>query len=206
MKSCFVYCLLLVSFGLKAQKKLQKTIFADNISLVQVNTANCFEVEIHTSQGDDVIIEAEMEGEYSQDLDLEVNTNGSTLIIEAGFTPSFENPNDKLSAHKVVSILLKLTIPFYKNVEIYGTNSRVVIEGKYKELNISLSDGACELKSIMGNASVKTQSGFINVFAESAHIDAKSKYGKVSFNPIPEGFSIYRLQTVTGNIQLSKTE
>lgn len=171
-----------------------------------MNAANCFKVEFHTGDGNEINIEAEIEGEYSQDLDLKVNTNGTTVLIEAGFAPSFENPNDKLSAHKVVSILLKITIPYFKKLEVYGTNSRVILEGKYKELDVSLSDGECELHNIVGNANVKTQSGSIRVFARSAQINANSKYGIVSFNPIPEGLFIYKLQTVTGNIELSKTE
>lgn len=206
MKTSFVCCLLLLSFTLKGQKNLYRTISANDISLVQVNASNCFKVEFHTVEGNAIAIEAEIEGEYSQDLDLEVNTSGTTVLIEAGFAPSFENPNDKLSAHKVVSILLKLTIPSFKEVEVYGTNSRVILEGKYKELDVSLSDGECELHNIEGNANVKTQSGTINVLAKSAQINANSKYGKVSFNPIPEGLFIYKLQTVTGNIELSKTE
>tara|TARA_R110002051_G_scaffold45660_3_gene92081 strand:+ start:349 stop:939 length:591 start_codon:yes stop_codon:yes gene_type:complete len=196
----------LLSFSLKGQKNLYRTIIANDISFVQVNAANFFKVEFHTVEGNEITIEAEMEGEYSQDLDIEVNTNGNTLLIAAGFAPSFENPNDKLSAHKVVSILLKLTIPNFKKVEVYGTNSRVVLEGKYKELDVSLSDGECELHNIVGNANVKTQSGSISVFAKSVQINANSKYGKVSFNPIPEGLFIYKLQTMTGNIELSKTE
>ncbi len=206
MKICFVCCLLLLSLSLKGQKNLYRTIGANDISLVQVNAANCFKVEFHTGDGNEINIEAEIEGEYSQDLDLKVNTNGTTVLIEAGFAPSFENPNDKLSAHKVVSILLKITIPYFKKLEVYGTNSRVILEGKYKELDVSLSDGECELHNIVGNANVKTQSGSIRVFARSAQINANSKYGIVSFNPIPEGLFIYKLQTVTGNIELSKTE
>lgn len=181
-------------------------ILADNINLIQVNTSNCFNVELNTNLGKEINVEAEIEGEYVKDLDLEVRIVGSTILIEAGFVPSFENPNDKLSAHKVVSILLKLTIPSYKNVEIYGTNSRVVVNGKFKELNISLSDGVCELNNIQGNAFVKTQSGTIKVLANAAIIKAESKYGIVELNPIPLGISNYELHTVTGNIELSKTE
>jgi hypothetical protein len=206
LRTCVVCCLLLISFGLRAQKKLQRIILAQDISLIQVNSANCFKIEMHTGQGNEVAIEAEIEGEYSQDLDLKVDVNGSTILIEAGFVPSFENPNDKLSAHKVISIMLKLTIPKNKNVEIYGTNSRVVIDGTYKEVNVALSDGVCQLNKVLGNVSVRTQSGSIGVLTKSAQIEANSKYGKVSLNLIPKGLPIYKLQTVTGNIELIKTE
>lgn len=181
-------------------------ILAAHIGFIQVDATNCFIVEVQTNKGNEITIEAEMEGEYSQDLDLEVSTNGTTLIVETGFSPSFENPNDKLSAHKVVSILLKLNIPQHKQLEIFGTNSRVVVEGVFKELNISLSDGACVLNKVEANAKVKSQSGHIEIISGGAQISAESKYGTVSSNKIPYGNSIFKLQTVTGNIDLSKTE
>lgn len=187
-----------------AQKKLHKMILVDDINLIQINTANCFKVELNTRQAKEINVEAEIEGEYIKDLDLEVKTIGSTILIEAGFVPSFENPNDKLSAHKVVSILLRLTIPTFKNVELYGTNSRVMVNGEFKKLKISLSDGICELNDIQGEAFVNTQSGTIKVLANAAVIKANSRYGNVEFNPISPGISNYELQTVTGNIELSK--
>ena len=208
MRFILLACLfLLYSNTLSAQKKLQRIILADHIGLVQVNTANCFKVELHTAAVKNVNIEAEIEGEYSRDLNIEVTTIGSTLLIEAGFVPSFENPNDKLSAHKVISIILHVTIPSYLNVELFGTNSHVVIAGEYKEVGVLLSDGNCDLYNVLGDVKVKTQSGAIKILSKSAEISAKSKFGKVSFNPIPyNSLFFYELQTVTGNIELSKTE
>ncbi|WP_405412136.1 hypothetical protein [Maribacter sp. Asnod1-A12] len=202
-----IFCFLLVlCSGLQAQKKRHNQVLASNIDLIQIDAANCFIVEVNTVVGNEINVEAEMEGEYSQDLDLEVVTNGTTLLIKAGFTPNFENPNDKLSAHKVISILLRLTMPLHKKVEVFGTNSRVNIEGEYKELNITLSDGACLLKNVQAKANVKTQSGSVKVISNAANVKAISKYGTVSANPIPIGHSTFKVQTVTGNIDLSKTE
>lgn len=192
--------------GLNAQKKIYNKILAEHIGLIQVDATNCFIVEVHTIEGGEISVEAEIEGEYSQDLGLEIVTNGNTLVIETGFTPSFENPNDKLSAHKVISILLRLNMPLHKKLEIFGTNSRVVIDGVYKELHVSLSDGTCLLNNVDADATVKSQSGNIKVVSTAAQINAISKYGTVSFNSIPYGTSTYKLETVTGNIDLSKTE
>ena len=206
MKVSLLYFVILFSIGLSAQKKMYENILAEHISLIQVDATNCFAVEVQTSKSNEISIIAEMEGEYSQDLDLEVSTNGSTIIVETGFTPNFENPNDKLSAHKVVSILLKLRIPSYKNVEIYGTNTRVVLDGGYNELHVSLSDGTCILNNIEAEAEIKSQSGNIKVYSAAAAISATSKYGEVSANLIPKGNSTFTLETVTGNIDLIKTE
>lgn len=189
-----------------AQKKLHRTILDDGINLIQINAANCYKVEVETGTGKELQIEGEIEGEYLKDLDVKFSTIGTTISVEAGFNSDFENPNDKLSAHKVVSISLKLIIPVFKQVELYGTNARVVVSGSYEDLSISLSDGICELDNVLGNIFVHTQSGSIKVFTKAAVIEADSKYGKVGINLIPQGNSKYELHTITGNIELIKTE
>ncbi|SIP97742.1 hypothetical protein SAMN05421797_101216 [Maribacter ulvicola] len=179
---------------------------ADHIDLVQVDAANCFHVEVQSHKGNEIHIEAVMEGEYSQNLELGVSTKGATLFVETDFAPNFSKPNDKLSAHKVVSILLKLKMPNYKRLIVFGTNSRVEIEGGYQDLQVVLADGACLLKNVRSNATIKSQSGNIKVISKSARISAVSKFGTVSSNPIPPGVATYQLETITGNIDLSKTE
>ena len=206
MKGSLICCLLLFSLGLNAQKKMYKNVLGDHIELIQVDATNSYIVEVETSNNNEISILAEMEGEYSQDLGLDVLTNGNTLLVETGFTPNFENPNDKLSAHKVISIAIRIKIPRQKKLEVFGTNARVVVEGTYKNVDVSLSDGACLLKNLKADAKVKTQSGNITIVAKSAEIKTHNKYGSISTNPIPIGVSSFMLETITGNIVLSKTE
>ncbi|MBU2900841.1 hypothetical protein [Maribacter dokdonensis] len=206
MKGFIISCLLLYSFAVNAQKKVYKSVLDDHIELIQVDATNCFIVEVETSNDNQITVQTEIEGEYSQYLEIEVFTNGNTLLIDTGFTPNFKNPNDKLSAHKVISIAIKIIMPIQKKLEVFGTNARVVVEGTYKEVNISLSDGACFLNNVLGSTKVKTQSGNISVVAKAADITTVSKYGDVSRNPIPFGTSSFLLETITGNILLSKTE
>lgn len=206
LRAFFSLCLLLLSFISTAQKKLHKIVLADNVDLIQVNTAHCFEVNLNTVSGKELLVEANMEGEYSKELDLQLKNDGTTLFIEANFVPNFENPNDKLSAHKVVSILLNISIPEFKTIALYGTSSRVNAKGKFEDLQIVLSDGTVRLNNASGKVQVKTQSGAIEVHTRAGTIEAESRYGRVPYNPIPQGESTYTLQTVTGNIELSKTE
>ena len=140
MKGFIISCLLLCFFAVNAQKKVYKSVLDDHIELIQVDATNCFIVEVETSNDNQITVQTEIEGEYSQDLGIEVFTNGNTLLIDAGFNPNFKNPNDKLSAHKVISIAIKIIMPIQKKLEVFGTNARVVLEGAYKEVNISLSD------------------------------------------------------------------
>jgi DUF4097 and DUF4098 domain-containing protein YvlB len=137
---------------------------------------------------------------------ISIEEEGTTVRISAGFHPNFINPNDKLSAHKVVSIALHITVPQYKNVSIFGTNSNVEIEGKYQNLDVKLSDGRCVLNNVSETVEVTTQKGDIWLNAENGSVLAQSTYGQVDNNQIPEGHNQYILKTVEGNIHLRKTK
>lgn len=192
--------------NITAQKKIHKVVLNESINMIQVNAENCYKVVLVTGENNAIEVEAQMDGEYSKDLQMKVFETGNTLELGAGFQPVFKNPNDKLSAHKVISIALKITVPEFKNVQVFGNSARVLAYGKYSNLNITLSDGTCELHKVSEEVNVRTQSGNILVYSDSARINADTKYGQLSNNPIPKGNSHYNLNSVTGTIILNYTE
>jgi len=189
---------------MRGQKVVKKAILNSNIEFVQINTTNCFKVETATSTSDTIQVEATIDGEYKKDLIVTIDEEGQNLTISAGFQPGFIHPNDKLSAHKVLSISLKITIPEYKKVKIYGTTTSVFSSGKYKNLWVVLSDGKCVLNQIKESAEVTTQSGDIVVYQEAAEIEAKTKYGSIEREPTATGKSKLKLTSTTGNISIKK--
>ena len=106
----------------------------------------------------------------------------------------------------MLSIALKITIPEDCYVNVFGTNSEVQATGKYKELKISLATGNCFLVNVTDSVRVKTQKGTISLVAESGKIEASSVYGLVKISKIPESNFNYKLESVEGNIYVSKTE
>ncbi len=195
----------MVTFGY-TQKVVHKSILHPDISLISINANNCFEVVMETVDENEMVVEAKIDGEYNKDLLLQIKEEGRTLLVGAAFRPSFLNPNDKLSAHKVVSIALYIKIPRYKRVALRGTSCNVTASGDYQNLEVGLNDGRCLLDHVSESVSVVTQSGDIFVLGDSAEISATSKYGKVGENRIPMGSTHYELNTVTGDIYLTKTE
>lgn len=198
---------LLFSFGfLKAQKMVKKTIIDPKTSFIQIDAENCFEVILNTSNSTDLIVDAAMDGEYNPNLLVNVKQEGATIFISAGFQPNFIVPNDKLSAHKVVSIALHIKLPNFINAKVFGTSCNVMASGRYHSLDVVLSDGRCELNNVGENSKVRTQSGDIFVTSNKASINATSTYGKIIEEPIPEGNDNFELHTVTGDIHLKKTK
>lgn len=189
-----------------SQKRVEKRIVDTSISTIAIASESCFQVMLSTVASDEISVEAKMDGEYSADLEVILVERGNTLKVSAGFSPEFENPNDKLSAHKVVSISLNIQVPEYKNISLVGNSTRVIADGNYRKLTITLADGSCELRNVGEVVKVKTYSGAIVIYEKAAEIVAESKYGMLSDNPIPFGPHKYDLHTVMGKITLHKTE
>lgn len=191
---------------LQGQKLVKKAFIGPRTEYIQIDAANCYTLTLNTAPTKEVEVSASIEGEYAKDLLVSVKEEGATVLISAGFHPNFINPNDKLSAHKVISIALEITVPQYKNVSVFGTHSEVQVEGEYSDLNIKLSDGRCTLKNVSEVVEVNTQNGDIWLMALSGNVMAESAYGEVEPNQIPKGNNQYMLKTVEGNIHLRKTK
>lgn len=206
MKNTILVFLLFSCCCLKAQKTVKKTIIDPKTSFIQIDAENCFEVILNTSNSTDLIVDAAMDGEYNPNLLVNVKQEGATIFVSAGFQPNFIVPNDKLSAHKVVSIALNINLPNYINAKVFGTSCNVMASGRYHSLAVVLSDGRCELNNVGENCTVRTQSGDILVTSSRASINAISTYGKIIEEPIPTGNDNFKLHTVTGDIHLKKTK
>lgn len=206
MKASYLHIVIfLFSQFIIGQKVLEKTILNPDKHYIQIDTKNCYLVTLCTSKGKELKVEASIEGEYTKDLAVKIEEDGANILVSADFLPNFVAPNDKLSAHKIISIALKVTMPEYCNVNLFGTNSKVAATGKYKHLKISLANGDCALNSVTETIDVKTQKGTIRVVTKEGIIDAESTYGKVKLSKIPEGNSSYKLFSVEGNIYVNKT-
>lgn len=206
MRNTLLLLLMLSIQGVQSQKTVKKSILKSNTSFIQINLDNCFKINLETIETDEMMVEAIIDGEYKEDLMLNVKEEGSTVFISAGFQPNFVHPNDKLSAHKVVSISLKVFLPKYKTVQLYGTNCNVFASGAYQNLKVTLNGGQCTLFHVSESVEVITQSGNIFVNSSSATITANSKYGTIQREQLPIGDNQFKLSTTTGNIHIKKTD
>jgi len=198
---------LLLSFGLiNAQKVVKKSVLNPETSYILINAANCFKIDLSTTSSKEIVVEALIDGEYRNDLLVKIEEDGPSITVSTGFHPDFVKPNDKLSAHKVISISLQLQIPENMKVRLIGTNTNVYAKGNYKDLKVTLDDGSCNIHSINGTVRAITRSGDIHVRSKEANIVTKNSFGSITENNIPMGTNDFNLITTTGNIYLNKTE
>ncbi|MFN3138511.1 MAG: hypothetical protein ACE37L_12545 [Allomuricauda sp.] len=185
---------------------VRKAFIGPRTETIQIDAQYCYRIDLKTTDSDEVQVYASMEGEYAKDLLISIEQSGTTAMISADFQPLFTNPNDKLSAHKVVSIALEVTVPAYKSVDVFGTNTNLYASGVYRELNVALSDGRCTLENISESVQVTTQKGDIVLSTASGNIVAESVYGNLSKESIPSGDNQFVLKTIEGDIILKKTK
>lgn len=198
---------LFMSFGmLNAQKVVKKAVQNPETSSLLIDANNCYQIDLTTTSAKDIVIEAFMDGEYKNDLLIKIEEDGPTIAVSAGFHPNFIKPNDKLSAHKVISIALKVQLPKNMKVNLFGANANVYATGNYEDIRVTLDDGNCNFNTIMGMASATTQSGDIYVYSNGAIIETNTNFGHISNNGIPKGDNYFKLTTTKGNIYLRKTE
>ncbi|MBC8766650.1 hypothetical protein H4O18_01465 [Arenibacter sp. BSSL-BM3] len=206
MRTIVVFVFLMGTCFLAAQKMVVKTIEDTNISFIQIDAKNCYTVALETVDIPNITVVGAMDGEYLQNLLVNVKQEGTSLLVNTGFQPNFILPNDKLSTHKVVSISLKISIPKYLNVLLYGTSTNVDVTGEYGDLKISLSDGRCVFEGAGENVSVSTLSGNIDLITKNADILAITKYGQINREAISSGDNHFSLNSVSGHINIRKTE
>ena len=189
-----------------AQKRLDRVIDASTLTKVQIDAERIYQVELESAEVGQIRVETFIEGEYQSELTVSSRQEGSTLFLEGVFMPSFENPNDKLSAHKVLSVRLKMVVPSHLMVVLYGSATRVVASGYYNDLVIRTQKGPVLLDRVEGLIKVKTATAEIRTREVSGSLTAESSYGKVYRGSLREGNSDIRLESVNGNIYVNKEE
>ncbi len=202
----FIVFFLTVSFSF-AQKAVDMVVFADGVSLIDVNAENIFSVTITTHTSDEVFITTLMDGEYQNEFVNTVKEDGTTLYLGVENRPLFDKPNDKLSAHKVVAISLNIVVPEYKEVRIHGSYTKIEASGKYAVMEATTGNETIVLDNISGNLiKARTRKGAIIVTRAAGIIKAVSKYGQIYQGTLKNGITKFELNSLNGDIYVNKTE
>ena len=198
-------CLLLFQ-GLSAQKKVIKNIDAFGIGFLEVMADKVFDIGIIAVKSSTITITTWTEGEHNEQLLITANGQGDKMTIGCEYQPEFRNFNDKLSAHKIISVKMKLEVP--ENLVLYLSSeiANARIQGKFKMLTAELKSGFCILKDFYGNAIANTYNGDIVMETNFASVVAETKNGKLLLDAIVPGPHNIELKSVNGSITVTKTQ
>lgn len=210
MKYTSLFILLYVVFtsNLLSQKKLFKEYDAQGIETVSIDSDEIFQIKFVSSKTDKIRIYTIIEGETFETSLLHTKLTEDQLKITTGRTPDFVPFNDKLSAHKILSIVLEITIPENLTIDIYSALASVELTGRYDALRINLDRGGCQLLDFRFRESVyiNTVSGNIFVDTMSAKILAQSRNGNVVIPNNVEGNRIMQLKSIHGDITVENSQ
>ena len=171
---------------------------------VSIVSDEVFFIKIIAGETSKIKLEAKASGEYCEYVVLDISEEKNKLQIATGYTPYFEAANDKLAAHKVMSIQLELLVPENMAIKVFSKLASFYGEGRFKNAEVILEDGQCVFALFKGNAKIKTRNGNVVVSAKGGVAGtAISNYGTVINNLPSTGKYKIKVQSVNGDITLA---
>jgi len=203
MKLAFLLLAFTITFGNSfAQKVMEREFDASEIRMIEIISNTIYAIKITSEKTKKIKIITQIEGENYENVVLSIIEKEGSLKIETPYSPFFKPENDKLAAHKVISIEMELIVPETVQVNIIAPIASLTSQGDFKSISALLGSGNCVLKEFKGDALLKTKEGFITVYcSEKAFGKAFSKKGKI-INELSKIESKYLIEaeSIEGNI------
>ncbi|MFP2995488.1 hypothetical protein ABN763_06240 [Spongiivirga sp. MCCC 1A20706] len=195
----YLCCCLSVQMGL-SQNKVFKKVSTFGVNKIDFDIDKVFDLQLVTGPGDQIELEVQTEGEHSDQLVLSANQHGDVITISVEYHDAFKEFNDKLSAHKVVSAKMIVTVPEEKQVQITSDIANTQVRGKFDNLMVDLRGGNFVGRDFYGDATINTYNGKIALETNFAQVVAKSTGGEIKKQNITPGPYIISLKSVNGPI------
>lgn len=157
-------------------------------------------IHIRSTQNQTITAVYQSEGEYQEHLFLSSLSEDNTLILSETTHPLGVGFNDKLSAHKVMSSTVSLSLPQNILVDIQAKNAAMEVSGTFTAAAIFLEEGTLLLHcpSLVGK--ITTRSANVEWYGLQHDFVAKSKYGKVIGPSLSNDSPPVSIESTWGNI------
>lgn len=206
MKNVIFASLLFISLSAFAQKEVSKVMDAGNLEQIVLSSDEIFRISIETAPVHTISIKSMADGEYFNDISLDSKVQGKTLYLKSLFPEALQDGFDKLSAHKVFAMEVKLQIPEDMSVEVNSNLASVFLEGDYENVLVQLKSGSFYSEEFHGNAIINTYDGNIELATDNALVDAQSRHGKIAVPHASRGTHKIKLTSINGDIEVSETK
>ncbi|MAX69816.1 MAG: hypothetical protein CMC76_01770 [Flavobacteriaceae bacterium] len=195
-----------MSFFANSQSVLVKEIDSDNLKTIVVDGNQIFNISVYTSSVDRIKMKSQVDGEYQSQFQIISKLQNDSLFVDLEQFSFTDIADDKRNAHKMVAVTLELEIPEYLNLNVFSDVGSVNLNGNFNFIFIELSQGYCIVKGSTNEAVINTIDGNISVKTNNSLIEASSNHGEVSIDKFNNGTSIWKLQSINGNIAVAKLE
>ena len=206
MKHLFYITLLFFVLKIQGQNMTEKSFSSEGISALVVDGDLMFKIRVKTAKTNTILVRSLVEGEHNEQVVLITEIKNNQLQISSKYQPLFIADNDKLSAHKAISIELEMVVPENLDVQVSSSMASVFVSGTYHQFVSELKSGSFQAEGFQGNLLVNTIHGHIKVASNKAKLTVSSKYGEVKEARIETGNNLIKLNSINGNITVTKTE
>ncbi|MEH6408043.1 MAG: hypothetical protein V7767_12240, partial [Leeuwenhoekiella sp.] len=124
----------------------------------------------------------------------------------SGRMPDFEAIDDKLAAHKVISVVLTIKIPENFELWVDSALASVWANGTFNFINCNLTGGDCRLKNFRGSGIVNTITGNIYVNTFDSEIVAHSRNGNLTIDNMAGATNNLKLTSIDGDISVTQSK
>ncbi len=195
--------LLILPTCLFAQKRAEQTFDAKDIKALYINSDAVFKISIATQAIPEISVSTLIDGETYESSLVHIQRLDQRLEISTGRTPDFTPFNDKLSAHKVLSIELEIVIPEQMDVTIRSTLAETQLVGQFNNLQIDLGRGGLIGKEIrFRESAINTISGNVTLSLRAADVIAGSRNGTSKVDSIFNDGPLCVIQSIYGDIEV----
>lgn len=202
MKYFTILLIFLNSIAGYPQKDTSLLYDAGEIKKLYIITEEVFKINIKTGDTDKIALSTHSEGEYYNDISLEMVVEQDKMILNSKFPSRLQGGYDKLSAQKIFSMEIILEIPEGLEVYVKSNMGSLIGSGSFKYLEAELRSGNCKLENFTGNALINTYSGRTEVETSNATITASSRSGKVSLPVYTSGPYKIEIRSISGDIKV----
>lgn len=206
MRYILVFFSLVFSVTSFSQKMVAETLSSKGVNVISINAETIFKIEVETSSQQEIQINALFEGETFETLNLFTAVENGVLIIEPRRSLDFQVIDDKLAAHKVISIQLVLTIPEGLEFWVDSPLASVVATGNYKYIDLNLGGGNCNLFRFRGSGIIRTRKGYIQGEVRNVMIEAQTRNGVLEIDNYYKKTNTLKLQSIDGDISIKQYE
>jgi len=189
--------------SINAQVKTAQQMDAASIQRIFLNLDQVAFVNIRATQTNKIKMKTVSNGEYSQAISFDKQIDKKELRIRSVYDEKLKGGFDKLSAHKVFSIGLALTVPADIKVDISTDITNISMNGVFRSVHIENKFGNCELIDFEGSANIHTFNGHVHIFTQDAKVEAKTKNGgDKNIHRFKREKHFISVRTVDGNIKI----
>ena len=167
MKFAMIICFFCTSL-IGAQNRFEKHIDATGITTFAIKLTHSSKLKITTTSDSILKLSTIAEGVYQNQVTLIAHQSDTKKInIADVLQPTFDDHNDKLSAHKIHAITTTITLPKNKDVMIEMASGTIMITGDYRHLFVKSDAANSTLKTFTGNAKILAKNGTITAYIKN---------------------------------------